>query len=145
AHVESATEDSKFNHISGLRYKTNQYLLKTMDESGDYQSSFFDFQTFANYNLSDKVKFSFLGNYSKNNYGFTPVSRETGFGTFDNPLQFRVYFDGRDESVFETCFGALTVIDPWEMTIGKVQGSFSGEFVLELPGRPYLAVRMRKV
>jgi hypothetical protein len=37
------------------------------------------------------------------------------------------------------------IIDPWEMTVGKVQGTFSGEFVLELPGRPYLAVRMRKV
>ncbi len=108
AHIEGVSKNRRFNHISGFRYKTTQYLLQTLDDSGDYQSSFTDFQTFANYKLTEKVKFSFLGNYSRNNYGFTPVSRETSFGTFDNPMQLMIHFDGRDASAYETFFAALT-------------------------------------
>ncbi|MFO7924588.1 MAG: TonB-dependent receptor plug domain-containing protein, partial [Bacteroidales bacterium] len=108
AHIEGRSSNGKFNHISGLRFKTNQYLLQTMDEKGDYLSSFADFQSFANYNVTGKLKFSFLGHYSRNNYGFEPETRETGFGTFDNPMQLMVYFNGRDVSIFETFFAALS-------------------------------------
>lgn len=37
------------------------------------------------------------------------------------------------------------VIDPWEMTITGLPGTHQGKFVLKLPGRPFLAVRFRKV
>jgi hypothetical protein len=107
AHVEGISSNGKFNHISGLRYKTNQYLLQTLDEKGDFQSSFIDFQSHANYHASERLKFSFLGNYSNNNYGFAPTTRETSFGTFDNPMQLMVWFEGRDANVFETFSAAL--------------------------------------
>jgi Domain of unknown function (DUF5605) len=31
------------------------------------------------------------------------------------------------------------------MTITPIQGTFSGKFDLPLPGKPYMAVRIRKV
>lgn len=108
AHAEGVSKNRKFNHISGLRYKTNQYLLQTLDEKGEYISSFTDFQSAFNYHHSDKLKLSFLGNYSRSNYGFNPATRETSFGTFDNPLQLMVYFDGYDASLFETYSAAFT-------------------------------------
>lgn len=37
------------------------------------------------------------------------------------------------------------IIDPWEMTIAPVAGTFSGNSKLQLPGKPYMAVRFRKV
>lgn len=37
----------------------------------------------------------------------------------------------------------VEVIDTWNMTIKKV-GTFSGNFDIDLPGRPYMAIRMRK-
>ncbi len=37
------------------------------------------------------------------------------------------------------------IIDPWEMTITPVAGTFEGRFKLQLPGRPHLAVRIRRV
>jgi hypothetical protein len=37
------------------------------------------------------------------------------------------------------------IIDPWEMKVDKAEGTYSGKFQLELPGRPMLAVRFRKV
>ena len=39
----------------------------------------------------------------------------------------------------------IEIIDTWEMTIEEVHGTFSGEFDLELPGKPYTALRIRKV
>ena len=36
------------------------------------------------------------------------------------------------------------LIDPWEMTITPVTGSFSGKFTMKLPGKPFLAVRFEK-
>jgi len=37
------------------------------------------------------------------------------------------------------------VLDTWEMTVTPVEGRFSGAFDLELPGKPYVAVRFRRV
>jgi hypothetical protein len=37
------------------------------------------------------------------------------------------------------------IIDPWEMTITKPEGTFSGKFHLKLPGKEMLAVRFRKI
>jgi hypothetical protein len=38
-----------------------------------------------------------------------------------------------------------SVIDPWEMTITPVEGTFSGKFNMKLPGKPYIAVRFEAV
>jgi hypothetical protein len=35
------------------------------------------------------------------------------------------------------------LIDPWNMTIIPIPGSFSGKFKLKLPGKPYLAIRFQ--
>ena len=39
----------------------------------------------------------------------------------------------------------VEVIDTWDMTITPKKGAFSGRFQVELPGKPYIAVRLRKV
>jgi len=39
----------------------------------------------------------------------------------------------------------VDVIDPWDMTIAPLEGVFTGTFTVRLPGRPYLAVRIRSV
>jgi len=36
------------------------------------------------------------------------------------------------------------LIDPWEMTITSIPGTFSGNSKLKLPGKPYLGVRFQK-
>ena len=37
------------------------------------------------------------------------------------------------------------IIDPWEMKITPVAGTFSGKFNMKLPGKPYMAVRFERV
>lgn len=57
--------------------------------------------------------------------------------SFMRPSFREFYFD--DNSRFE-----VEVIDTWEMTINKI-GTFSGKFRVDLPGKEYMAVRIRKV
>ena len=39
---------------------------------------------------------------------------------------------------------AVDVIDTWNMTIETLQGSLEGTFRVDLPGRQYMAVRLRR-
>lgn len=39
----------------------------------------------------------------------------------------------------------VEVIDTWEMTVAPLEGVFQGRFTIDLPGKPYLAVRIRRI
>jgi hypothetical protein len=39
----------------------------------------------------------------------------------------------------------VEVIDTWDMTIAAREGTYGGRFQVELPGKPYIAVRIRRV
>jgi hypothetical protein len=60
------------------------------------------------------------------------------------------YFDENQPAEYEfdltkdTQYRA-TIIDPWEMTMMPVPGTFSGKFTLKLPGKPHQAVRFEAV
>lgn len=99
----------KYSQITGLRYKTNQSLLGTMQTKGEYNPKFFDAQTYLTYNFTPDWEVSFLGNFSQNNYEFTPSTRETSFGTLANTQNFKVYFDGWEKDRFRTLFGAFVL------------------------------------
>lgn len=99
----------KFTQVTGIRYKTNRSLLGTMDTDAEYNPEFVDFQTYMTYTLSPRWQVNLLGNISLNNYRFTPKSRETSFGTMDNPQTFVVGFEGKERDKFQTFYGALTL------------------------------------
>lgn len=101
--------NKKFSISNGIRYKTTQYLLGTMDTKGEYRPSFIDYQAFLNYMPNDRWRISFLGNISDNHYNFYPEDRETSFGTMQDVKSFRVYFDGQEKDVFRTYFGSLDI------------------------------------
>ena len=106
-HLEGASRDRRFSHISGVRYKSNRYLLNSLETKGDYNPRFADFQTYLTYDISPEIEIEFLGNIAHNNYRFIPVDRETSFGTVHEALQLKVYFDGKEEDVFTTYMGAV--------------------------------------
>ncbi len=99
----------KFSQLHGIRYKRNSSLLSSMDTKGEYDPSFFDYQTSLSYQIHPKFKVSFLGNISANHYKFTPQNRTTTFGTSMDAKKFTVYFDGHEKDRFETYFGALSL------------------------------------
>jgi hypothetical protein len=107
--IEGIGSNDKFTHITGFRYKTSQYLLSTLDVSGDYAPTFVDLQSNLVWRFSPKLQISFLGNYSSNSYQFAPEVRETRFGSFTNALQLKVFYEGQEVNRFETMQGALTL------------------------------------
>ena len=107
--LEGASKNRRFTHISGFRYKTTQYLLSTLETQGEYNPNFYDFQTLLTYKLAPKWEISFLGNINLNRYNFTPETRNTDFGTFQNPLNLRIYYEGQEHDRFDSYTGALTL------------------------------------
>lgn len=106
-HIEDASKNGKFTHISGLRYKTNRYLLGSLDAKGDYNPNFIDFQTYLTYRLNKTFDISFLGNLGKNQYNFIPQTRETSFGTINQTYKSTIYFEGQEKDKYTTLTGAL--------------------------------------
>ena len=108
AHFEDVAMKGKLAHISGIRYKTNRYMLGGLDEEGEYDPRFLDFQTYITYQFSEKFNISFLGNVAQNQYKFIPQTRETTFGTWQNPLNTKIYFEGQEVDDFQTYLGAFS-------------------------------------
>ena len=106
-HLEDLSKNGKFSHISGIRYKTNRYLLGTLDEKGEYNPRFVDAQTYLTYKFSKSFDVSFLGNIAQNQYLFIPQTRKTSFGTFNQAYSATVYFEGQEVDRFVTSTGAL--------------------------------------
>ncbi len=100
---------NKFSMSHGLRYKTNKYLLGSLETTGEYKPNFIDYQTYISYIPNKRWSIDFIGNISDNHYNFKPESRETSFGTMADTKQFKVYFDGEEKDRFTTLFGALGV------------------------------------
>lgn len=95
--------------INGIRYKTTKSLLGSLDTKGEYDPSFFDYQSYLSYHPNRHWTIDFLGNISTNYYKFIPKDRETDFGTLQNIQKFKVYFDGNEKDLFNTYFGALSI------------------------------------
>lgn len=106
-HLEDISKNGKFKHISGLRYKTNRYLLGSLDSKGDYNPNFIDFQTYLTYGINKSFDISFLGNLGKNQYNFIPQTRETSFGTISQMYKSTIYFEGQEKDKYTTLTGAL--------------------------------------
>lgn len=99
----------KFSMSHGLRYKTNRYLLGSLETTGEYKPNFLDYQTFITYEPNRRWTLSLLGNISENHYNFRPKDRETSFGTMEDVKSFRVYFDGQEKDIFRTLFGTASI------------------------------------
>ena len=112
-HLEGVSKDYRFTYQFGVRQKSTRYLLNSLNTEGDYKPSFTDFQGHITYDVNDEVEISFLGNYAKNKYLFVPLNRETKFGTVNEALQLKIYFDGQELDEYQTFQGALaTTVRP---------------------------------
>lgn len=101
--------NKKISWSNGIRYKTNKYLLGSLDTDGEYKPSFLDYQTYFSYKPNKRWTIDFIGNISENHYDFTPTDRETSFGTLENVKSFKVYFDGQEKDLFRTYFGTASI------------------------------------
>lgn len=108
AHVEGRLA-KKFSYLLGARYKTNAYLLKSLDTKGNYKPRFFDVQGMVNYEINKKWELSLFGAWVDNAYKLIPETRETSFGTLDEAYKITIYFDGREVDSYQNWLSALTL------------------------------------
>ncbi len=101
--------NKNFSMTHGIRYKTNRYLLGSLETTGEYKPNFLDYQTYISYRPNQRWTIDFIGNISENHYNFIPKDRETSFGTMQDVKSFKVYFDGQEKDVFRTLFGTASI------------------------------------
>lgn len=105
--VATASKNGKFTSITGLRYRDNSLFVEAKQTETNYRPVFVDGQTYLTYQFNSKFELSFLGNASLNKYDYEPESRQTNFGTLDNPLALIVDYEGQEKDRYQTMFGAL--------------------------------------
>ncbi|MEE1240999.1 MAG: TonB-dependent receptor plug domain-containing protein [Bacteroidaceae bacterium] len=101
--------NKRFSFSNGVRYKTNQYMLGSLQTKGEYKPRFLDYQAYACWTPGKDWTIDGIGYISQNTYNFQPASRETKFGTLEDVKSFKVYFDGQERDLFRTLFGTIKV------------------------------------
>ncbi|MFV8355450.1 TonB-dependent receptor [Flavobacterium sp. XS1P32] len=105
--VDAISRDKKWSAVTGVRYRNNSLLVNSQETQTNFTPSFADIQTNINYQASAKWQWSFLGNISQNKYQYQPLTRQTNFGTIDNPMALTVFYEGQEKDKYDTYFGAL--------------------------------------
>ncbi|MDD2675524.1 MAG: carboxypeptidase-like regulatory domain-containing protein [Flavobacterium sp.] len=105
--VDAVSKNKKWSAVTGVRYRNNSLLVNSQETQTNFTPSFADVQTNINYQASAKWQWSFLGNISQNKYQYQPLTRQTNFGTIDNPMALTVFYEGQEKDKYDTYFGAL--------------------------------------
>ncbi len=108
SHIEHAPT-SRFDFMAGARYRANGYLLNSLPAKGSYNPVFWDAQILTNYAITEKLTWSLLGHFSSNDYRFSPETQKTDFGTANEAYSFMIYFDGQENSRFQTMMGGTSL------------------------------------
>lgn len=107
-HLEQKV-NPRFNYIIGARYRSNGYLLNSLPTKGAYNPVFWDAQFLTNVRLKENVTWSTIGHFSSNNYRFSPETQRTDFGTANEAYSFVIYFDGQEQTRFQTMMGGTSI------------------------------------
>ncbi|HUR31463.1 MAG TPA: carboxypeptidase-like regulatory domain-containing protein, partial [Saprospiraceae bacterium] len=90
----------KWRYLVGVRYKTTQYLLGSLDVKGEYSPSFADYQVYSTYDLSRNWQIGLLANLNRNKYDFIPVSSQVATGLISFALRLSTDFEGAESDLF---------------------------------------------
>jgi len=108
ATLEGISKNRKWTALSGIRYRNNSLLVNSQETESNFNPAFGDLQLLLAYDTNSRWNFSFLGHASLNNYNYQPKTRQTNFGTIDNPLALRVVYQGQEKDRYQTLNTALT-------------------------------------
>ncbi|MGL2963263.1 TonB-dependent receptor [Flavobacterium sp. RSB2_4_14] len=105
--ADMISKNKKWSNITGVRYRDNSLLVNSQETQTNYRPTFADVQTIVNFNPNEKWQFSFLGNAAQNIYNYQPLTRQTNFGTIDEPIALQVFYEGQENDQYQTLFGAF--------------------------------------
>ena len=106
AHIEGSKRIgpnayNKLRYLVGARYKTNRYLLGSLDVQGEYTPNFADYQAYLTYDITKNLQVGLIGNYNSSQYEFIPTSRTTALGLIDFAIQLSTVFEGQEVDKFK--------------------------------------------
>ena len=104
--LNNISKNTKVSNILGVRYRDNSMLVNSRETITNYNPKFIDIQNFLTANINEKFSLNFLSYLSVNNYNYKPQSRQTNFGTLDDPTALIVYYQGQEKDKYQTVFGA---------------------------------------
>ncbi len=104
---EGISKNKKWSAITGIRYRDNSLLVNSQETQTNFRPTFIDVQTNVNFSPNKRWQFSFLGNASQNKYNYQPLTRQTNFGTIDEPIALQVFYEGQENDKYQTLFGAF--------------------------------------
>ncbi|WP_396178925.1 carboxypeptidase-like regulatory domain-containing protein [Flavobacterium sp.] len=105
--LDAVSKNQKWTGIAGVRYRDNSLLVNSQETQSNFRPTFADVQTYITFTPSTKWRWSFLGNISQNKYQFQPLTRQTNFGTIDDPIALSIFYQGQENDEYTTYFGAL--------------------------------------
>lgn len=105
--AEGVSKNEKISALFGIRYRDNSLLVKARETETNFKPLFADAQANLVYRPSTAFEVSFLGSASVNEYNFEPLTRQTNFGTLQDPRALLVHYSGKEEDLYKTLFGAL--------------------------------------
>lgn len=108
AHLEGSDKKQRFTFLIGVRQRASQYLLRSLDTKGQYSPNFLDVQGFFTYRIHEKLSVEYISNYSRNQFFFKPVNRETSFGLLTDVKKLTIYFDGQEADKYHSAMNGLS-------------------------------------
>lgn len=89
-----------FRYLLGARYKTNRYLLSSLEVKGQYEPKHSDIQTYLTYDLTDSWQLSLLSNYNLSSYRLVPESGRQAVGPINFSLRVTTFYEGLEQDDF---------------------------------------------
>lgn len=105
--VDGVSKNQKWTAITGVRYRDNSLLVNSQETESNFRPRFADLQSNITFTPNTKWEFSLLTNISQNRYDYEPLSRQTNFGTLQEPIALQVVYEGEEKDRYETYFAAL--------------------------------------
>ncbi|UII77990.1 TonB-dependent receptor [Flagellimonas sp. HMM57] len=105
--LETASKNKRFTSITGVRYRDNSLFVNSQQTETNLTPTFVDVQSYLTYRFSKKFHLNFLGTYSINDYQNEPLSRQTNFGTINDPRALLVFYEGEENNKYNNILGAL--------------------------------------
>lgn len=105
--AEGVSKNKKLSVLGGVRYRNHSLLVQARETETNFEPLFADAQINIIYAASKKLELSFLGNASINDYRYQPLTRQTNFGTLQDPMALLVHYNGREKDLYQTMFGAF--------------------------------------
>lgn len=116
-----ASKNKKLTALFSGRYRNTNLVLNTLNEDTDFNPSYWDFQSYVNYHVSDKFSLSFIGYYSKNDYEMIPKAKSVTFGSLQQPITVNIGYAGQEQDMYKNMMGTFSMnykpSDKWRFTL----------------------------